>query len=143
MKELKNHVQSTIQGGMAAGKTRNLFRMTECRVPAILTYIQKTRKPHFPYLSEPKISNYWLYVLSQYTDLELREKAALSVAPDTHVIQASIRLGLVAPELVRHPDLQTIVSREWVRVLAASEFDPIDIHTPLWLWSRGGFIPLD
>lgn len=124
------------------GDIRNLFKVTNCHVPTILIYMQKSKKKYFPCLSGPKICNYWLYVLSQYTDLKLKQKEALTVAPDTHVIQASIQLGLVPPEKNNSPDIQAIVSERWIEVLKGTEFIPIDIHTPLWLWSRSGFLQI-
>ncbi|HUD20870.1 MAG TPA: hypothetical protein VMQ44_02275 [Candidatus Saccharimonadales bacterium] len=77
--------------------------------------------------------------MSNYTNCQLKNRGALSVAPDTHVIQASVRLGLVAPAVKDRPDAAIQVSRAWEEVLADTGISPIDIHTPLWLWSRGGF----
>lgn len=124
------------------GDIRKLFQDTAAHVPTILNYIQKSHKKKFPYLSGPKICNYWLYVLSQYTDLALQTKEALTVAPDTHVIQASVRLGLVSPQQCARPDIQAVIGREWMEVLKGTELISIDIHTSLWLWSRTGFIPI-
>lgn len=121
------------------GDIRELFKITNGYVPEILKFLQKTHKSCFPYLSGPKISNYWLYVLERYTDLKLSGRDFLTVAPDTHVIQASINLGLIAPEEIDNPKIQDKVSKAWHDVLKETEFLPIDIHTPLWLWSRNGF----
>lgn len=92
------------------------------------------------YLSGQKIANYWLYVLHQYTDAPLRNRHLLSVAPDTHVLQASIMLGLVQNgsdiNALRHR-----VAQEWKELLIGAELCPIDVHTPLWLWSRNNFLP--
>jgi len=121
-----------------ASDMRNLLKNNDYDIARILKTITVLQKPLFPYLSGPKISNYWLYVLCQYTTLPLKNREALSVAPDTHVIQASQRLGLfmetTSPEEV---------ARAWSRELAGTGVAPIDIHTPLWLWSRGGFIPIE
>jgi hypothetical protein len=35
-----------------------------------------------------------------------------------------------------------LVARTWMEILAGTAIAPIDIHTPLWLWSRSGFIPI-
>ncbi|WP_369900200.1 hypothetical protein [Bacillus manliponensis] len=32
-----------------------------------------------------------------------------------------------------------LVAHTWEQVLEGSDIEPIDIHTPLWLWSRAGF----
>ena len=90
-------------------------------------------------MSGPKICNYWLYVIDNYTDANLTNKDALTIAPDTHVIQASIRLGLVDQMDYNNSNIQNIVSEEWKKLLEGTGILPIDIHTPLWLWSRGGF----
>lgn len=118
---------------------RNLFVRTEGRIPSVLEFMQRTHKAHFPYLSGVKICPYWLYVLSQYTDVELKEREALSVAPDTHVIQATIRLGLVPSGVAGNSDIQQLVANAWQEILRDTDLLPIDLHTPLWLWSRKGF----
>jgi hypothetical protein len=121
------------------GDVRNLFLQTEGRIPLILEFVQKTHKAHFPYLSGVKICPYWLHVLSQYTDVSLKEREALSVAPDTHVIQATIRLGLVPRDAAGSSGVQQLVAEAWREVLRGTDLLPIDHHTPLWLWSRKGF----
>jgi hypothetical protein len=120
-----------------AGDVRNLLKANDYDIGKILKAITVIQKPLFPYLSGPKISNYWLYVLCQYTALPLTNRQALSVAPDTHVIQASQRLGLCGSMAASEQ-----VAALWARALAGTDIAPIDIHTPLWLWSRGGFTPI-
>lgn len=121
------------------GDIRNLFICCNWNIPIILEYIQKTHKKKFPYLSGPKICNYWLYVISNYTDAKLIGKEALSIAPDTHVIQASIRLGLIEEKYLHDRNIQSIVNQAWKDVLTGTELSLIDLHTPLWLWSRNGW----
>ncbi|WP_442600642.1 hypothetical protein [Paenibacillus sp. KN14-4R] len=121
------------------GDIRNLFMQCEWNIPNILTYVQKTHKKSFPYLSGPKICNYWLYVMSNYTDAQLTGRDALSIAPDTHVIQASVRLGLIEETQLNSSDIQSQVNQAWKDLLAGTELSLIDLHTPLWLWSRSGF----
>ena len=96
-------------------------------------------KKMFPYLSGAKIMNYWLYVIEQYTDAVFTDREHISVAVDTHVLQASIKLELIKPEDAENPNIRPIVSELWATVLEGTGLLPIDIHTPLWLWSRGGF----
>lgn len=120
------------------GDVRNLF--THCDYSA-----QKTKdflirhKRQFPYLSGPKISNYWLYVMQQYTDLKFTDRQNISVAPDTHVIQASVKLGVISGEEAAQSGAQQLVAQRWETLLKNTAFQPIDVHTPLWLWSRGKF----
>lgn len=121
------------------GDIRQLFDMLDNDVDKIRDYIQKQNKKKFPYLSGTKICNYWLYVIYQYTDRKYKNIECLTVAPDTHVVQATHKLGLINDEELNRNDVQLIVIDRWNELLKGTEFKPIDIHTPLWLWSRNGF----
>lgn len=125
------------------GDIRNLFRQAEYGVRALRQSVQVDHKARFPYLSGEKICNYWLYVMDSYTDAKLNDREHLSVAPDTHVLRASVRLGLVSQETIRRPDARVVVSEAWRELLAGTGIHPIDVHTPLWLWSRGGFCHIE
>lgn len=120
------------------GDVRNLFDHCEYSVLKTREFLLANKK-RFPYLSGAKISNYWLYVMQRYTDLRFTDREKLSVAPDTHVIQASVRIGLLSAEQVERGDAQAIVTHAWESLLRGTELQPIDAHTPLWLWSRGRF----
>jgi hypothetical protein len=61
------------------------------------------------------------------------------VAPDRHVIAASLRLGLVAANEAHGAALTARVAERWRETLSGVGLLPIDLHTPLWLWSRAGF----
>ena len=37
------------------------------------------------------------------------------------------------------PNVQMLVADRWKAILKDTEYVPIDIHTPMWLWSRGKF----
>lgn len=124
------------------GDIRNLFISTEGYIPKILKIVQDTNKRDFPYLSGQKICNYWLYVTSNYTDAFLTGKEALNIAPDTHILQSSVRLGIITEEDLKNSNVQKIVSDRWKTILKGTGIAPIDIHTPLWLWSRNGFIDI-
>ena len=121
------------------GDVRHLLDQNENDIARIKRYIQIEHKRDFPYLSGAKICNYWLYVLHQYTDRHFTNLDALTVAPDTHVCQASLKLGLITEEAFHAPDVQRIVSERWAWLFEGTPYNPIDIHTPLWLWSRNGF----
>lgn len=121
-----------------AGDIRNLFKDMNCEVKGIKDYIQKNKKK-FPYLGGNKICNYWLYVIEQYTDMEFKDRENITVAPDTHVIQASVQMGVITAQEAMQTDVQIIVAERWKRVLSRTGIVPIDIHTPMWLWSRGKF----
>jgi len=121
------------------GDIRNLFKLCDYDVNKIRNYIQVEHKKDFPYLSGNKICNYWLYVLYQYTDIKFKNLYDLTVAPDTHVIQATRKLNLITEDQFNNSNVQGIVVESWNKLLKGTEFSPIDIHTPLWLWSRNGF----
>lgn len=125
------------------GDVRRLFDECGSDIERIRNYIQAEHKKEFPYLSGTKICNYWLYVMYQYTDRKFSSVEALTVAPDTHVCKASLRLGLISEEEYSSPSVQSIVIERWCELFEGTQHKPIDIHTPLWLWSRGGFVEMD
>ena len=121
------------------GDIRKLFDKLDNDVDKIRNYIQKQNKKKFPYLSGTKICNYWMYVIYQYTDGEYKNIENLTVAPDTHVCKATLKLGLINDEEFNSNNVQLIVIERWQELLKDTKYKPIDIHTPLWLWSRNGF----
>lgn len=125
------------------GDIRRLFKINDYDVNKIRNYIQKENKPKFPYLSGNKICNYWLYVLYQYTDIKFKNIEELTVAPDTHVVKASYRLGIITEQELNSSNVQLIVIEKWNEILKGTKYNPIDIHTPMWLWSRNGFKELE
>lgn len=127
-----------------SGGARQLILQNGSSILKLREYVQKTHKSEFPYLSGPKIFNYWLYVMESYCDVAWSDRAEISIAPDTHILQSSVRLG-VAPASVLDGSAKSreLVALQWKELLEDSQFAPIDIHTPLWLWSRGGFIEIE
>lgn len=125
------------------GDIRKLFKINDYDVNKIRNYIQKENKTKFPYLSGNKICNYWLYVLYQYTDIKFKNIEDLTVAPDTHVVKASYRLGIITEQELNSSNVQLIVIERWNEILKGTKYNPIDIHTPMWLWSRNGFKELE
>ena len=121
-----------------SGDLRKLFSDNGYSVCQIKDYISKNKKK-FPYLGGNKICNYWLYVMEQYTDVKFVDRENITVAPDTHVIQASERLGIISLEESGQDNVQEIVAKRWQEILKGTDLVPIDIHTPMWLWSRGKF----
>lgn len=117
---------------------RNLFSRNHYSVQQVKEYISVNKKS-FPYLGGNKICNYWLYVIEQYTDIQFADRENITVAPDTHIIQASEKLGIISPSERQQSDVQAIVAERWKNLLQGSKLVPIDVHTPLWLWSRGKF----
>ena len=121
------------------GDIRKLFDFLDNDVDLIRNYIQKQNKKKFPYLSGTKICNYWLYVIYQYTDRNYKNIESLTVAPDTHVCKSTLKLGLITEEEFNSSNVQLIVINRWQELFKDTKYKPIDIHTPLWLWSRNGF----
>ncbi len=111
----------------------------ENNIDKIRDYIQKEKKKKFPYLSGTKICNYWLYVIYQYTDRRYTNIENLTVVPDTHVCKATHKLGLINDDEFNSSNVQQIVINRWQELFKNTKYKPIDIHTPLWLWSRNGF----
>ena len=121
------------------GDIRKLFDTLDNDVDKIRNFIQKDNKKKFPYLSGTKICNYWMYVIYQYTDRKYKNIENLTVAPDTHVCKATHKLGLITDDEFNSSNVQQIVIDRWQELFKNTKYKPIDIHTPLWLWSRNGF----
>ncbi|MBQ4283518.1 MAG: hypothetical protein IJB96_06295 [Lachnospira sp.] len=120
------------------GDIRKLFSDNEYSVEKVKLHILRNKK-QFPYLGGNKICNYWLYVMEQYTDVKFVDRENITVAPDTHVIQASERLGIISSVEALQSNVQELVANRWQEILRGTDFVPIDVHTPMWLWSRGKF----
>ena len=99
------------------GDIRKIFEINNNDVEKIRNYIQQDNKAKFPYLSGNKICNYWLYVLYQYTDIRFNNIEKLTVAPDTHVVKASYKLGLINEEELNSNNVQLIVIDRWNEIL--------------------------
>jgi hypothetical protein len=130
------------QSLLEAGGVRAIFQTCGHDLAEVRAFIVG-RRPNFPYLAGPKIVNYWLYVVSQYLTWPMVGRERLSVAPDRHVIAASRQLGLIPPGDDLDSALALTVAEQWRALLDETELSPIDLHTPLWLWSRLGFPALE
>lgn len=122
---------------------RILLEECDNDVEQITKIITVDHKKGFPYLSGQKIFNYWLYVLGDYTPTVLSNKDLITVAPDTHVMQASLRLGLVSGDIKTISKDRSLVANAWKDALKGTKYSSIDVHTPMWLWSRKGFPSID
>lgn len=115
---------------------REIIAAADNDVLKLLHILQTSHKKQFPYLSGPKLSNYWPFILSEYTDISLRNPHEISIIPDTHVIKSSIHLGLVSAKAT---SLQIVAV--WKELLDGSTITPVEMHPVLWNWSRAGFVP--
>jgi hypothetical protein len=114
---------------------REILRSTDYDILKLLDLF-KEHKEWFPYLSGPKLSNYWPFILSQYTDVKFSNMYEISIIPDTHVIQSTIKLGL-APKTVTSLEVVDI----WRDLLKKTKISPVEMHPVLWNWSRANFTP--
>lgn len=122
------------------GNVQGLIESVEFDNSLLKEIMQGSRKSEFPYLSGPKIFNYWLYVLECYANVSWKSREIITIAPDTHILKATVKLGLCTEEVLNGSgDDRIAVANVWVKALAGSGLAPIDVHTPLWLWSRAGF----
>jgi hypothetical protein len=120
------------------GNLENLIKAAENDFLKLREIVQQTHKKDFPYLSGPKIFNYWSHILGEYADIKLNNREFIEIAPDTHVIQASTRLGALTKIEAENLSRDQISAR-WREILSGTEITPIDLHSPLWFWSRNGF----
>lgn len=117
---------------------RKLFEEADWDVAKILHTLQIEKRKQFPYLSGPKLSNYWLYILTFYTDAKQKFKnmQEISIIPDTHIIQSTAKL-----EITSGLSTPLVVSQLWKELLEGSKLSPSEMHAVLWNWSRNNFLP--
>jgi len=117
------------------GDPRKLIQKHGGKVTDIVAYLRENKKL-FPYLNGPKMSNYWLYILDQYTDIKLKDRHELSIIPDTHVAQCSAHLLMTKPDAGPEE-----IAAAWKELLAGGELTAVEMHPVLWNWSRNNFLP--
>ena len=117
----------------------NMLRDTNYDFLELQHIIQKKYKAWFPYLSWPKIFHYWSYILGEYCGVKLKNREFIEIAPDTHVIQCSVKLWVLTHKEATRLSKDAI-SKKRRELLHWSGIDPIDMHSPLWFWSRNDFI---
>jgi len=115
---------------------RNIIKEADEDAGKLIELLQVAHKKRFPYLSGPKLSNYWPYILSQYTDVEFSNPQEISIIPDTHVLQGSVVLGIVEPGANSKQ-----VEAAWKELLKDTGINPSRVHPALWNWSRNRFEP--
>jgi hypothetical protein len=115
---------------------RQVVAEAEGDAAKLIHLLRVTHRQRFPYLSGPKLSNYWPYMLSYFTDAKLRNSQEISIIPDTHIIKSSVHLGLV-PAGARSEQVEAA----WRELLQGSDIAPSQVHSVLWHWSRNRFEP--
>ena len=116
---------------------RKLFEKGKFDAKEVLNIVQKEMKKEFPYLSGPKLSNYFIFILIAYSDIKLKNTHLISIIPDTHIMQATEVLGILRREDIN----PTSVEDAWKVLLKDTNYSPIDFHSILWNWSRNKFHP--
>jgi hypothetical protein len=121
------------------GTFENMFKAHEYDFLKLKATIQGTHKKHFPYLSGPKIFNYWTSILGRYGHVNLKNEEYIEMAVDTHILKCSIVLNVItADEAVNLGRLE--VAEKWRKALHGSDITPTQMHFILWFWSRNGFL---
>ena len=115
---------------------RNIIKEAEGDAGKLIAVLQKVHRKRFPYLSGPKLSNYWPFILSLYTDVKFANPQEISIIPDTHIIQSSAKLGITTGTA---NSLE--VEAAWKELLRDSGINPSQVHPVLWHWSRNRFQP--
>ncbi len=118
------------------GNPKNVLAEYDFDVPRIISAVQREKKHLFPCLGGRKLSNYWIFVMTQFTAAPLRNTHEISIIPDTHVIKSTVHLGL-APSGVSAAKVESL----WRDVLHRLDIHPTEMHSALWRWSRNGFQP--
>jgi len=121
------------------GSFSNFIKSTNNNFLVLKNLVQIKYKKDFPYLSGPKIFNYWSFILGEYCEIKLKNKKYIDIVPDTHITKCSVKLGVItkkeAGELSKNE-----ISKKWRVILEGSKITPIEMHAPLWFWSRNAFI---
>ena len=121
------------------GSFSGLIASTNSDFLTLKDTVQVKYKKQFPYLSGPKIFNYWSFILGEYAKVQLKNKKYIEIAPDTHITQCSVLLGVITADEALKLSKEDI-SERWRVLLKGSGVAPIEMHSPLWFWSRNGFI---
>jgi hypothetical protein len=121
------------------GSFSDMFKATDYSFLKLKDILQNDYKKGFPYLSGPKIFNYWSFILNSYCDANLSNSDLIDIAPDTHITKCSVILGVITEKETKTLSRNDI-SKRWRQILKGTGINPIDMHPPLWFWSRNGFI---
>ena len=116
---------------------RNLFSQNDFEVAKILEIVQKDMKKDFPYLSGLKLSNYFLFILSKFTDIAFKDSYNISIIPDTHIMQATQVLWILEKNQITPQNVEFA----WKELLEGTRYSPVDFHSILWNRSRNKFVP--
>jgi len=128
-------ISKTIYGNW--GSIGNLLKSAGNDFLKVKETVQDKYKKGFPYLSGPKVFNYWSFILQEYGKVKLKNSEFIEIARDTHITKCSVILGVIDEKETSLPKGK--ISEKWREVLQGSGINPIEMHPPLWFWSRNGF----
>ena len=131
-----NRLSQTVDSNW--GSLSALFQEVDNDYLRLRDVIQGTHKKDFPYLSGPKIFNYWSFIISTYGKIDLKNRQFIEIAPDTHVTKCSVKLGLITAEEASRLSKVELATK-WRVILEGVGIEPIDMHPPLWFWSKNNF----
>ena len=120
------------------GSIGKLLEFTDYDFLKLKDIVQKQFKKGFPYLSGPKIFNYWSFIIQEYGKVKLKNSEFIEIAPDTHITKCSVILGVITKKESESLTKEKI-SERWRELLHGTGINPIDMHPPLWFWSRNNF----
>ena len=120
------------------GSIENLLKSADYDFLKLKDIVQNQFKKGFPYLSGPKIFNYWSFIIQEYGKVKLKNSEFIEIAPDTHITKCSVLLGIITKEESESLSKEKI-SERWRELLHGTGINPIDMHPPLWFWSRNNF----
>ena len=121
------------------GSIGNLLKFADYDFLKLKYIVQKQFKKGFPYLSGPKIFNYWSFIIQEYGKVKLKNSEFIEIAPDTHITKCSVLLGVITKEESKSFSKEKI-SERWRELLQGTGINPINMHPPLWFWSRNNFL---
>ncbi len=117
---------------------KEIFKKTNNDFLELKKEIQIKQKKGFPYLSGPKIFNYWSFIIQKYGGIKFKNSEFIDIAPDTHITQASVKLGVIS-EIEAEKLSKEKINIRWRELLKNTNINPIDMHSPLWFWSKNNF----
>lgn len=120
------------------GSFKKLFETADYDFLELKNMIQTDFKKDLPYISWPKIFNYRSFIIQKYGKIKLKNSEFISIAPDTHITKCSIILWVIT-ETEANTLTKDSIAQKWLDILKWSWINPIDMHPPLWFWSRNNF----
>ena len=78
------------------------------------------------------------FIIQEYGKVKLNNSEFIEIAPDTHITKCSIRLGVITEKEAETLSKEEI-SEKWRVILKDTKIKPIEMHPPLWFWSRNNF----